>query len=384
MTNIFKSSVTTKTVETIIYEVTSENSTFDINPVYQREIIWDEIKMSHFINSIMEGIIPSPLILNRDEENNKKICIDGKQRISSLCRFKDNFFSVIINNRIVYYSAIPEKKEQENILIMTKKEQSIFNGREINIIEYKNLKFEEQIDIFNRIQNGKKLTKSEILSASFNNEDVCKIFKQFCLNEKIIKSLSKICIDKKIPILVTKLLYMFDKKELKILINKECKTYLKKIVDVGEFNEILNKLSKIIEFYFSDKILYNKNFNQKLEDECLVIVYYLDSLYNNNIFNFDILKLNNISKAISIIYLDLNNNSIKNKHKITSICIKLDLHLNSKNKKEEKSIVNKKMKIVTKFNKNDDLESNDSEESEKEESLKVVNKTIIKKKIKIV
>lgn len=337
MTDKFKASVTTKTVETIIFEVSSKENTIDINPSYQREVVWNEKKQSEFILSILEGIIPNALIFNRDE-NNKKICIDGKQRITSLCRYKTNKFPIFLDNKYVYYSTIPNNDERDNIsIVLQKREQSIFNGREMNIIEYKNLKFEEQIDVFNRIQNGKKLTKNEILASCFNSEEVCILFKEFCKQPSIIEKLSKFCgDDKKHPTLIAKLLYILDKDELKILKNTESKKYLKDLRDVGRFGLLLNKLSQIINFYFCDNILHNKNYNLKYQDESLIIFYHLNKMYGEDILEeTNKLLIDKIRKAVSIIYIDLNNVSTKNKNKINSIKEKLELYLLSEENDED-------------------------------------------------
>lgn len=59
----------------------------DINPSFQRRVVWDEVRMSLFIESIILNVpIPSILLAN-DEHSNKFLVIDGKQRLSSILRF---------------------------------------------------------------------------------------------------------------------------------------------------------------------------------------------------------------------------------------------------------------------------------------------------------
>lgn len=59
----------------------------DINPSFQRRVVWDEVRMSLFIESLILNVpIPSILLAN-DERSNKFLVIDGKQRLSAILRF---------------------------------------------------------------------------------------------------------------------------------------------------------------------------------------------------------------------------------------------------------------------------------------------------------
>ena len=59
----------------------------EMNPEFQRRIVWDNIKMSTFIESLILNVpIPSILLAN-DETTNKFIVIDGKQRLNTILSF---------------------------------------------------------------------------------------------------------------------------------------------------------------------------------------------------------------------------------------------------------------------------------------------------------
>ncbi len=58
---------------------------------------------SDFIDSVMRGIVPNNLIFNNDIDKEHEVCIDGKQRITSLIEFKQNKISVQIEEDIVYF-----------------------------------------------------------------------------------------------------------------------------------------------------------------------------------------------------------------------------------------------------------------------------------------
>ncbi len=59
----------------------------DINPSFQRRVVWDQVRMSLFIESLILNVpIPSILLAN-DEKSNKFLVIDGKQRLSAILQF---------------------------------------------------------------------------------------------------------------------------------------------------------------------------------------------------------------------------------------------------------------------------------------------------------
>lgn len=59
----------------------------DINPSFQRRVVWDNVRMSLFIESLILNVpIPSILLAN-DEKSNKFLVIDGKQRLSAILQF---------------------------------------------------------------------------------------------------------------------------------------------------------------------------------------------------------------------------------------------------------------------------------------------------------
>lgn len=161
-TDVFSAKIVVQTINSIINDVNSKDSRIILNPAYQRNVVWAESDMSNFINSVLKGIAPNNVLFNKDENGNS-ICIDGKQRITSLNRFKNNEFPVELeqNNTTIYayYEIMPKKyKDNENYRVLTQIEKNKFNDMTIPIVIYTNLSYEHQIDVFHRIQHGKVLT----------------------------------------------------------------------------------------------------------------------------------------------------------------------------------------------------------------------------------
>lgn len=65
----------------------------DLNPAYQRDVVWTEDKQSALIDSLFRNFYIPPIILARrsnDEDDEEPfVCVDGKQRLTSLAKFMD-------------------------------------------------------------------------------------------------------------------------------------------------------------------------------------------------------------------------------------------------------------------------------------------------------
>ncbi|KAF8306328.1 hypothetical protein DL93DRAFT_2088771 [Clavulina sp. PMI_390] len=63
----------------------------DLQPPYQREVVWSKSQMASVIESYLKKVFVPPLLfcLKRMDENGEPVynCMDGKQRLTSLNRF---------------------------------------------------------------------------------------------------------------------------------------------------------------------------------------------------------------------------------------------------------------------------------------------------------
>lgn len=62
-------------------------------PNYQREFVWDDTRMSRFIESILLGL-PIPYLFSADSEDGSIEIVDGSQRLRTLAKFLNNEFSL--------------------------------------------------------------------------------------------------------------------------------------------------------------------------------------------------------------------------------------------------------------------------------------------------
>ncbi|KAG8934132.1 hypothetical protein FRC03_001340 [Tulasnella sp. 419] len=65
----------------------------ELEPEYQRDVVWPDIKQTKLIDSLLRNFYVPPIIFRVTEQDlnghEKRICIDGKQRLTSLHRFMD-------------------------------------------------------------------------------------------------------------------------------------------------------------------------------------------------------------------------------------------------------------------------------------------------------
>lgn len=197
-----------------------KNDRTNINPKYQRKIVWSLSKKKAFICSIMRNIVPNNIIFNIDDDNGNSTCIDGKQRLTSIMEFIENKFSIGIPP--LYYS------ESDNGNIFTPRQKSMFDRRKLSIVQYTNLSYHDQVDIFNRLQNGMSLSSGEILPSLLQTEEIANQFIDFCDNNyQLCKKYIHGSDNRRYHIVfLTKLLYMVANKTMNYPSKPEYTTYL--------------------------------------------------------------------------------------------------------------------------------------------------------------
>ena len=132
----------------------------ELNPDYQRDVVWCNEKMMSFIESIIHGFYYPPIILNLVD--GKYICIDGKQRITSVLEFLNNNIYYTINDNIIYYNNFDNHSKET------------FLCKQFQACLYEDLEYEVEIEIFRRVQKGEPMTKMELMK-SYNPDLICNL-----------------------------------------------------------------------------------------------------------------------------------------------------------------------------------------------------------------
>lgn len=164
----------------------------DVNPEYQREVVWTADRMSQLIDSLMENFYIPPIIFNRrvDKYTSEAIlvCVDGKQRLSSVKAFVQGLIPCQdhLGNKWWFCNAHVSGRNK-NILSETAKQ--VFLNKDFVTFEYTNLQTEQEEDLFARVQMGMPLSAAEKMRAQSGPWQ--ELARCFCNDFAVIYSLQK-------------------------------------------------------------------------------------------------------------------------------------------------------------------------------------------------
>jgi hypothetical protein len=142
----------------------------NLNPDYQRDVVWSESRMTHLLDSLFRNFYVPPVIFKvttgvkpgTNERRRWRICIDGKQRLTTIKRFFDGEIPYIDDRkRKWYYCDVPGGSTRR---ILPPEEKEFIDNVNIVNIEFEGLKEDQEEDMFQRVQLGVSLTVAEKLA----------------------------------------------------------------------------------------------------------------------------------------------------------------------------------------------------------------------------
>jgi hypothetical protein len=140
----------------------------NMDPDIQRDYVWDEDQKQNFIKDLLlqnRYNLPTDIgLIKYNKRGAEYRLINGKQRSRTMHDFKNNVFPVILKNgNRYYYSEIPEKDPEANVLpFITRR---FFDTYPIMLIEYKNLTNEEEGYVFESTNRASALRIAEKMHA---------------------------------------------------------------------------------------------------------------------------------------------------------------------------------------------------------------------------
>jgi len=186
--------ITNKSIRSIYYEYLQDDSLL-LSPEYQRELSWSIEKMNAFIDTILKGwIVPNYVIYQLSEKelkqniNHRYECIDGQHRLLTLKWYIEGIPYLGTNKLLywkknkerIYYNLNPTTLNEIKIRSrckykcrnLTKEEKQQFDNFQmcIHMVSSLNgLAIGLKCDIFNRLQNGEKVTTYDKLKNLHTN-----------------------------------------------------------------------------------------------------------------------------------------------------------------------------------------------------------------------
>ncbi|KAF9495367.1 hypothetical protein BDN71DRAFT_1447514 [Pleurotus eryngii] len=139
----------------------------DLDPPYQRALVWSTPKQIKLIDSLFRNFYIPPVVfaVHNDREGGRtRVCVDGQQRLRSIFHFLDGY--------VPYRNEMTKKKwwwksgiKPESRKILPRAEKDIFEKIKIHCVEYEHLDQMTEREIFQRVQLGVALTAAEKLQA---------------------------------------------------------------------------------------------------------------------------------------------------------------------------------------------------------------------------
>lgn len=144
-----------------------EQGMIDVAPQYQRDAVWSDDRMIGLINSVMDNYYIPPLVFGtvaRSEE--KLVCIDGKQRLTSIKKFVDGLIPCTDAHKSKWYFKEPQTTDKKRRLkLLTVQVQKTFLCKTLTYCKFAGLSRAQQEDLFRRVQLGLPLSLAERLRA---------------------------------------------------------------------------------------------------------------------------------------------------------------------------------------------------------------------------
>ncbi|KAL1409655.1 hypothetical protein Q8F55_003651 [Vanrija albida] len=138
-----------------------------LSPEYQRDVVWSQTKMVGLIQSLFFNYYVPPVIFAiQDNEDGEEIrvCIDGKQRCTSILQFmKGQIPFKGANGEKFWYAKYGTGQKGGQLLPAGLKRK--FDNIALQVVEYDNIDSDKQRDIFQRVQLGMALSAPEKLQA---------------------------------------------------------------------------------------------------------------------------------------------------------------------------------------------------------------------------
>ncbi|KAJ3556857.1 hypothetical protein NM688_g1792 [Phlebia brevispora] len=137
----------------------------ELEPSYQRDIVWPETKQIGLVDSLLRNYYIPPIIFavrTSAEGHERRICIDGKQRLTSIRRFMDGEIYHKDGNKRYWYKQTSKGSRKA---MLPDQYCQAFRNKQIVCVEFDELNEDQEREIFQRVQLGVPLTPAERMQA---------------------------------------------------------------------------------------------------------------------------------------------------------------------------------------------------------------------------
>ncbi|KAG7086339.1 hypothetical protein E1B28_002301 [Marasmius oreades] len=155
---------TTYTTQALYQQIHSGD--IELDPEYQRDVVWKDEKQIKLVDSILRNFYIPPVIFAyraEDDGTEFRTCIDGKQRLTSIHRFMDGLIphKDHYTGELLWFKDNGDNRGRTKKNILPAKLRTSFTNKQIVCVEYSDLRDCDERDIFKRVQLGVALTTAE-------------------------------------------------------------------------------------------------------------------------------------------------------------------------------------------------------------------------------
>ena len=139
-----------------------EQGRYVMDPDFQRDFIWDEVKQSRLIESVIMRI-PLPVFYLAEDEQGRRIVVDGLQRLSTFRRFVNGDLRLRLHDN-------PELNGKRFNDLEPKLQNRVEDcNLPLYIIDSK-ASDQARLDIFERVNSGEPLTRQQMRNSLYMGE----------------------------------------------------------------------------------------------------------------------------------------------------------------------------------------------------------------------
>lgn len=175
-------------VRSIVQQI--DDKSLQAKPSFQRGYVWDDIRASRLIESLLVNI-PIPVCYFAEEESGKFIVIDGHQRLHSIWRFINNHFA------LKKLQTLPEHNTKY-FKDLTEKDQRLLLGRYIRcIVITQDSDPEIRFEVFERLNTGSVPVSDQEIRNAVLHGDFNELIKRLAQSDTWLNLMSKTKLDKR-------------------------------------------------------------------------------------------------------------------------------------------------------------------------------------------
>ena len=141
-----------RTVHDVVRRI--EQNAFVMDPDFQRDFIWDQVKQSRLIESVVMRI-PLPVFYLAEDDREHLVVVDGLQRLTTFQRYINNEFSLRLKDQ-------PELNNKKFEDLPPKLQNRIEDCNLILYVIDARVSEQARLDIFERVNGGVPLSRQQM------------------------------------------------------------------------------------------------------------------------------------------------------------------------------------------------------------------------------